>query len=459
MIGQTDQMIQEVDVVVVGAGMAGLRAALLLLEQGYSVEVLEARNRVGGRVFTTTVGITRFDLGGQWVGPTQNRLYALARQFHVKTYPQHHQGKKLLFWQGKLRSFRGEVPWLSPLALYELWKLDRFTRKACESIPSDAPWQAPQAVEWDGQTLEDWKQHYFRSRGGKFFLDIVSRAVCTAEPKELSLLYFLSYLRWGNGLNSLISIPRGAQQDRFDGGVQQLCEKMAAELGTRLHLDSAVMAITQVEKRVTVRSIQGTYAAKRVIIAIPPALANEIEYSPTLPSARQQLAANMPMGSVIKYVAVYDRPFWREAGYSGEAFSETGPCVTTFDGCTSTGIPALVTFSDGAVARNYAQRTPEERQQAVLQQLAQFFGSAAGRPVAFAEQNWLAEKWSKGCYAGTMGPGIMTKYGKGLREPCGLIHWAGTETATEWMGYIEGALESAERVTREVATQLTSSGR
>lgn len=436
--------------------MAGLRTAQLLSQQKVGVEVLEARSRVGGRIYTTQVAGTPFDLGGQWVGPQQVRLLKLASDLGVKTYSQHHQGTKLLSWNGKLRSFRGEVPWLSPLAMYELWKMERFTNKAARQIPPEAPWDTPAALEWDSQTLETWKQQFFRSNGAKLFLDIVTRAVCTAEPNELSLLYFLSYLRWGNGLNTLISIPHGAQQDRFVGGVQPLCQRLADELCQHMHLETAVYSIRQSNGEVVVLTNRGEFTAQRVIVAIPPVLAGEITYEPALPHQRQELSKQMPMGSVIKYVAVYDRPFWREKGLSGEAFSDTGPCVTTFDGCTNTGTPALVTFSDGAVAREYATQTPEERKKAVLKQFTGFFGAEAGYPVAFVEQNWLAESWSRGCYTGIMGPGVMTQYGPALSKPNDRIHWAGTETATQWMGYIEGALQSAERVTQEVLPLLPS---
>lgn len=449
-------MIKNTDVVIVGAGMAGLRAAQLIRQQGYHVEVLEARQRVGGRIYTTQVSGTAFDLGGQWVGPQHKRLLQLADNYGIKTYPQYHQGTKILAWNGKLRRFRGEVPWLSPLAMFELWRFEQFTKKATKLIPPNSPWNSIHAEAWDGQTLEAWKTKFFRSKGAKLFLDIVTRAVCTAEPNELSLLYFLSYLRWGNGLNCLISIPKGAQQDRLVGGVQPLCQKLADELDPQVHFESPVLSINQTGQDVIVHSTTGEYHAHRVVVAIPPILAGEITYYPPLPFQRQELARQMPMGSVIKYVAIYEQPFWRKKGFSGEAFSDIGPCVTTFDGCTSLGTPALVTFSDGAVAREYALCTPEERKQAVLGQLVQFFGTEASQPVAFAEQNWLAESWSRGCYAGIMGPGVMTRYAPSLALPHGRIHWAGTETATEWMGYIEGALQSAERAADEVIPLLNS---
>lgn len=447
-------MAEHNEIVIVGAGMAGLRAAQLLRQQNIKVTVFEARDRVGGRIYTTQVGGTAFDLGGQWVGPQQKRLIALAKELGVANYPQHHRGYKLLSWQGKLRRFRGEVPMLSPLAMFELWRTERFMKKAAHRIPPEAPWACPNADRWDSQTLEQWKQQRFWSKGAKLFLDIVSRAICTAEPSELSLLYFLSYLRWGDGLNTLISIPNGAQKDRFVGGVQPLCQKLADPLGANLHLGEPILGIRQHDDHVVLKTDRGEYTAQRVIVAIPPILAGEIMYDSPLPSQRAELTRNMPMGSVIKYVAIYDRSFWREAGFSGEAFADTGPCVTTFDACTSTGTSALVTFSDGAMAREHAQKTPEERREAVLEQFITFFGPQAAKPLAFAEKNWLAETWSRGCYAGIMSPGVMTKYGPALAKPCGRIHWAGTETATQWMGYIEGALQSAERVTQEVLPLL-----
>jgi monoamine oxidase len=283
------------------------------------------------------------------------------------------------------------------------------------------------------------------------FLDIVTRAVLTSEPRDVSFLYFLSYLRWGHGLDCLISIPKGAQQDRFIGGVQQISERMAAELAPHVLLGSPAQCIEQNAKGVTVHTTQGPFQAQRVIVAIPPLLAGRIAYNPSLPAKRDQLTARMPMGSVIKYIAVYEEPFWRQAGFSGEAFSDTGITVTTFDDTSHDGAhPALVTFSDGAVARTWSERTPEERKHAVLKEFVRFFGPRAASPTAFVEKNWCDDPWSRGCYVGVTSPGTLVSFGAALREPCGRIHWAGTETATDWMGYIEGAIQSGERVAEEI---------
>jgi monoamine oxidase len=442
------------DVLVIGAGLAGLVAARQLHQLGRSVLVLEARDRVGGRTLSHQVGREVLDLGGQWIGPTQGRLAALARELGVQTFPQHHAGKKLLSWGGQLRTFSGDIPWLSPLALVELLILRWRLGAMMEQVPPDRPWDAPRAAEWDALTLESWKRRHLHSQGARLFLDIVTRAVLTSEPRDLSFLFFLSYLRWGHGLDRLVSIPNGAQQDRFIGGAQQLCERLAAELPGRVILNAPVQALEQDSAGVTARTSAGTFRGHHAIVAVPPLLAGRIHYTPALPARRDQLTAHMPMGSVIKYIAVYERAFWREAGFSGEAFSDTGPTVTTFDDSSPDGSqPALVTFSDGAVARLWSERPAEERRQAVLSELVRCFGPEAANPVAFVEKDWSEDPWSRGCYVGVMGPGALTAWGPALREPCGRLHWAGTETATEWMGYMEGAIQSAERVVEEIKSR------
>jgi monoamine oxidase len=446
---------QTADVLIVGAGVAGLIAARELTKRNRSCLVLEARDRVGGRTFTQKLGKDWVDLGGQWIGPTQDRLAALARELDVPIFPQHHEGKKILSWGGKLSTFKGSMPWLSLLTQLELGLLDLRAKSYAKTFPLDAPWQSPRAAQWDGETVESWKRRHLRAGGSRLFLDIVVRAVFTSEPRDLSFLYFLSYVKSGHGLEMLTSIPGGAQESRFVGGAQKLSIRMAEALGSRVVLECPVWALEQTADGVSLETARGTFRGRCVIVAIPPLLAGRIRYASGLPPRREQLMARMPMGSCIKYVATYERAFWREAGFSGEAFSDTGPTVTTFDDSSHEGSPALVTFSDGGVARVWGDRPPEERRQAVLAELARFFGPQAAHPTGFVEKNWSEDPWSGGCYAGVMGPGVMTDFGSALRQPCGRIHWAGTETAVEWTGYIDGAIESGQRAAGEVTARLS----
>jgi monoamine oxidase len=231
-----------VDVVVVGAGLAGLCAARELVRRGKTCVVVEARDRVGGRTLSQPLGHDTIDLGGQWIGPTQDRLAALASELGVATFPQYHTGRKLLSWGGKLAGYAGDLPRLSVLAQLELLRTDWRWKRFVKQIPPEAPWRAARALEWDGMTLETWKRRHLRSAGARLFVDVVTRAVLTSEPRDVSFLFFLSYLRWGHGLESLISIKGGAQQGRFIGGAQQLSVRLAEQLSPRVILSAPVPA-------------------------------------------------------------------------------------------------------------------------------------------------------------------------------------------------------------------------
>lgn len=447
--------LESADVLIVGAGVAGLTAARELTKRNISCRVLEARDRVGGRTLSQKLGRDWTDLGGQWIGPQQTRLAALAQELGVATFPQYHQGTKLLSWGSKIITFKGNVPWLSLGAQLDLLQMDLRIKRLLKDLPADAPWTVARAGEWDGLTVETWKKRHLWTRGAQLFLDIVVRAVFTSEPRDLSFLFFLSYLKAGHGLDCLTTIPGGAQESRFIGGAQSISNRMAEQLRDRVILNCPVRSIEQDTEGVTLCTDRGPFRGKFVVVALPPLLAGRIHYAAGMPARRDQLTARMPMGSVIKYVATYDRAFWREAGLSGEAFSDTGPTVTTFDDSAHDGSqPALVSFSDGAVARVWGDRSADERRAAVLDEFVRFFGPQAAQPTGFAEKNWNEDSWSGGCYGGVMGPGTMTDFGPALRQPCGRIHWAGTETATEWTGYIDGAVESGQRTAAETAARL-----
>jgi monoamine oxidase len=446
----------EADVVVIGAGLAGIAAALEVERAGASVLLLEARDRVGGRLESVEIEEGKWvDVGGQWIGPTQNRIAALARAFGAETFPTYTGGENVLELDGKLMRYTGTIPRLAPPVLADVGqamvRLDRMARK----VPLEAPWTATRALQWDSQTAWSWMRHNMATRTGRSLLEIAVKAVWAAMPADVSLLHLLFYIHSGGKLDLLLDTEGGAQQDRFVHGAQTLAVAAAAGLADRLMLRSPVRRIAYTADAVTAGADGVTVHARRAIVALPPTLAGRIAYDPPLPGYRDQLTQRFPMGTVIKCLAIYDEPFWRLDGLSGSATSAAGPLTIAFDNSPTDGSPGiLVGFLEGRPARELGRRSEEERRDAVLANLVRIFGSEAARPVRYLERNWAEEEWSRGCYVGYTPPGVLTSYGPALREPIGPLHWAGTETATVWNGYMDGAIQSGERAAREALAAL-----
>jgi monoamine oxidase len=443
-------------VAIVGGGLAGLTAARELVRAGRTVVVLEARDRVGGRTLAQDTALGhRLDTGGQWIGPTQDRMEALVAEFGIKTYPQYCEGIKQLRVCGSYKTYQSSLPALPVLSLLDFQHVLNQINRMAKQVPLDAPYAARKAADWDGMTVETWKRGAVRTKKVRAMLDIAIGAIFAADPQDLSFLHFLFYLQSGGGLEKLAEIQNGAQQTRAHGGFQQVSERMAAELGSRVRLESPVRAIRQTKTGVTITSDSGTIEAQYAVVAVPPTLAGRIAYTPAMPSTRDQLTQRVPMGSVIKCIAIYDEPFWRREGFSGEVVYDEGPITFVFDDTPEgSGKGALIGFIVGSAAREWSERSPENRRAKVLQQFGEFFGPQAADPIEYIDKDWCAEAWSGGCYAGYMAPGVLTSYGKALREPVGRIHWAGTETSDLWNGYMDGAVRSGERVAAELLARM-----
>jgi monoamine oxidase len=331
-------------------------------------------------------------------------------------------------------------------------KLNRMAR----AVPLAAPWEAPGADRLDGQTAASWMRRNLATRAGRALLELGVEAVWAAQPEDVSLLHLLFYIHSAGSLELLFDTEGGAQQDRFVGGSQLVPIRMAERLGhERLLLGAPVRAIGHGADGVTVRADGHTVRARRTIFAIAPTLAGRVAYEPPLPGFRDQLTQRMPMGTVAKCMAVYDEPFWRADGLSGQATSTAGPVKLTFDNSPPDGSPGvLLGFLEGRRARELGRLRGEERRAAVIDCFTRLFGPRAARPDHYVERLWAEEEWTRGCYGCHMPTGAWTNYGLALREPLGPLHWAGAETATVWNGYMDGAVRSGERAAREALGRL-----
>lgn len=444
------------DVVVLGAGYAGLSAADALTRAGRKVIVVEARERVGGRTRTeTTPDGLFFDYGAQWFGPGQDRAYALAARLGKSVFPMHVAGKNVLHLSGEARTYRGLIPFCLPLpALASLGFAFARLEWMARRIPLDAPYRARGAAELDATTFGAFIDRTIGSDQARFLVRVAAESVFAAHPDDVSLLHALFYLHSGGGLESLTSSQGGAQQDRVVGGIGGLAVAYADELrgrGVQFAFSSPVRAIAVETDGVEVHTDKTTLRARRVISTLPPVLAAELELRPGWSEERRAALAGLPPGCAMKCFAVYDRPFWREAGFSGSAVTDVAPVHVVFDVSPPDGSRGvLMGFIEGREALHWIDADASSRREAVVATFERCFGSQARDVRHYLEHEWRTDAYARGCYAGMAKPGYWTTHGRHLREPIGRLHFAGTETATEWNGYVEGAIGSGERVAREI---------
>lgn len=444
------------DVVVVGAGASGLAAARALGAAGVDCLVLEARDRVGGRTYSRTLtnGVT-IDLGGQWVAPTQSRVLALVREFGLPIFQSYDDGDRIWLQDGKADRLEGGARSTDEAVAADIAQLFEKMEALAASIPLEAPWTHPEAETLDRLTYAGWLDRNMTTEIGKWRMKFLGPSVFSVDACELSMLHVAFYFGAAGGIATLTATRGGGQDSRFVHGMQGLSTGMAETLGDRVLLNQVVGAIRQDAAGVRVRTDSIEVAAKYAIVALPPTLAGRLRYTPALTAARDLLTQRMPMGTAIKMMLVYDTPFWREEGLSGMAVTDRDIPQLIYDNSPEDGsCGILLGFTEGIPARRWLLESPQTRRAEAVRTATQCFGSKAANPSDFIELSWTEEEFSRGCYAGTMPPGAWISYGSALRDPVGRVHWAGTESATCWPGYVEGALQAGERAATEVASRL-----
>lgn len=448
----------EADVVIVGAGLSGMIAARKVLEAGLTPVVLEADERVGGRILTEEAlpGLP-VELGAQWIGDTHERMFALAADLGVQTYPQFEEGETSydLVGSGVLRESEFHSRFADELA--ELERVLRLLDELATEVPVEAPWLAPRAAEWDAITAGAWYDGHGLSPVARTLLEICTVGILAVPTAEVSFLHLLFTIQTCGVTSELFAESEGgAQTTRFVGGTSEIPRRLAALIGDRIVLNVPVQLIEHSADGVTVSCRGGLVArGRRAIVAISPTLAGRIMYDPPLSGVRDQLTQRLPNGSSMKAFFVYDEPFWRADGLNGQLISDVGPARMSNDTCVpGDGHGVILMFLEGEQARTFGRLPEDERRAALTAELVRHYGNKAAHPEFYVDGEWSDRQWTRGCYNANLGPHVWTSYGPALSAPIGVIHWASTDTATYWSAYMEGAVDAGERAAQAVIDEL-----
>ncbi|HET8969269.1 MAG TPA: FAD-dependent oxidoreductase [Gaiellaceae bacterium] len=442
----------EADAVVVGAGVAGLAAARRLVSEGRDVAVLEARDRVGGRLWNTEIGGEANELGGEWIAPYQSRMHELLDELGIDLFPAYREGDDVYVDEsGRAQRHSGDESALSTDDERELKEGDAKLDALAKELDPEAPWEHPRARELDTITFDEWLRTEVATEAARENLrSYLADGFLTKPAHSFSLLQGLWAIAGAGGTYELFAAEQCLAY-RVVGGSQLIPIRMAEELGDRVVLGAPVRTIRWRDGGVDVDAGHVRVVARAAIVAVAPNLAGAIRFEPALPAWRMGLQQASSQGAVTKFLAVYDHPFWREDGLSGEGFAPHQLVRELYDNTPpSASVGVLCTFLPGEQADLVARMSPDARRAAILEGMAAFVGPQALRASDLVETDWAAEEWTRGAYASTFGIGGLTRFGPDLRRPVGAIHWACSDIAGFGHMHMEGAARSGAAAAADV---------
>jgi monoamine oxidase len=433
-------------VIVIGAGLAGLSAAFDLQRAGWQVTVLEARERVGGRVYSLrgfSNGLVA-EGGGEFIEESHTRMLALAKQFHL-------QLGSVGSWQAQdadWACFDGKA---GPMSKAEIWgtnlheeveKIWLALAELGELVPDPSQPQSARGAEYlDSKSTADWLDSLdVHPLAKKDFIQHI-RAEYTCEPERHSLLDL------ARNVSMYYTTLDREPNYRVIGGNDLIPRALAAALPeVRLHAPVTSLCVQPDEVTVTFKQANShlTISAAFAILATPLTTARLIEFNPPLPPAHQRMVHELTYGAVTKVLIEYRKRFWEDKGWNGRLATDT-PIGFTWHATSHVesehGI--LTAYTGGAPGANLAALSDAERIRVAVADIEKLFPGSSDLIEHTATVAWPNEPYTRGSYA-ALAPGEVTVHWKTLFEPAGRLFFAG-EHATAVQGFMEGAVESGQR--------------
>lgn len=446
------------DVVIIGAGPAGLTAARRLSQTGKTVAVLEARDRVGGRTWSDTIDGSFLEIGGQWIAPEQTAIQDLAAELGLELFQRHRDGDSVFIdKEGNRHRFTGDFP-VKPETLEEMRKLRaELTRLSLEVDPA-APWEHPRAAEYDEITFDAWLRTQSDDAEARLIIgNFISGAMLTKPKHSFSLLQAIFFGASAGSFENLVDEDILLDK-RVVGGMQSVSIRIAEELGSEnVFLDNPVRELhwedTAEGAPATVTAITDhlRVSARHAILAVPPNLYSRIQYVPALPRIQQIAHQHHSMGLVIKVHASYDRPFWREQGLSGTGFGYYNVVQDIYDNTNHRDERGtLVGFIVEHDAEKVWALPEDERRETILNSLAEYLGDEARNPLAFYLSDFGAEEWTRGAYGTSYDLGGLSRWGATQNQPVGPIFFASSDIQGFGYQHVDGAV----RIGQDTAARI-----